>query len=87
MKKTGSLNIIFLMNGLVFFSPVALLIRTEAGLSLSQFFILQAILSITIFLFEIPTGKITDIVGYKKNNYFVTADVMDCKNITDGGIL
>lgn len=66
MKKTGSLNIIFLMNGLVFFSPVALLIRTEAGLSLSQFFILQAILSITIFLFEIPTGKITDIVGYKK---------------------
>lgn len=54
------------MNGLVFFSPVALLIRTEAGLSLSQFFILQAILSITIFLFEIPTGKITDIAGYKK---------------------
>ena len=66
MKNTRSLNIIFLMNGLVFFSPVALLIRTEAGLSLSQFFILQAILSVTIFLFEIPTGKITDIVGYKK---------------------
>lgn len=66
MKKTRSLNTIYLMNGLVFFSPVALLIRTEAGLSLSQFFILQAILSITIFVFEIPTGKITDIIGYKK---------------------
>ena len=60
---------IYLMNGLVFFSPVALLIRTEAGLSLSQFFILQAIFSITIFVFEIPTGKITDIIGYKKRSF------------------
>ena len=61
-----NLEIMAFMDGLVFFSPVSLLIRTKAGLSLEQFFILQAFLSIMIFVFEIPTGKITDKVGYKK---------------------
>nr|WP_297769877.1 MFS transporter [uncultured Butyrivibrio sp.] len=61
-----NLEIMAFMNGLVFFSPVSLLIRTKAGLSLEQFFVLQAFLSIMIFVFEIPTGKITDRVGYKK---------------------
>ena len=54
------------MEGLVFFSPVSLLVRTKAGLSLEQFFLLQAFLSIMTFLFEVPTGKITDKIGYKK---------------------
>ncbi len=61
-----NLEIMAFMDGLVFFSPVSLLIRTKAGLSLEQFFVLQAFLSIMIFVFEIPTGKITDKVGYKK---------------------
>ncbi len=62
------------MNGLVFFAPVALLVRTQAGIGLSWFFILQAILSIIIFLFEIPTGKLTDKIGYK--NALVLSQVM-----------
>ena len=62
------------LNGLVFFAPVALLVRTRAGVSLDQFFILQAILSVTIFLGEIPTGKITDVVGYK--NTIVLSQIM-----------
>lgn len=61
-----NLEMMAFMNGLVFFSPVSLLIRTKAGLSLEQFFVLQAFISIMIFVFEIPTGKITDRVGYKK---------------------
>lgn len=65
-----NLEIMAFMNGLVFFAPVALLIRTKAGLSLEQFFILQAFLSIMIFVFEIPTGKITDKVGYKNTLVF-----------------
>ncbi len=69
-----NLEVMAFMNGLVFFSPVALLIRTKAGLTLEQFFILQAFLSIMIFLFEIPTGKITDRVGYK--NTLVLSQVM-----------
>lgn len=60
-----NLEIMAFMNGLVFFAPVALLVRTRAGLSLDKFFILQANLSIVVFVFEIPTGKLTDKIGYK----------------------
>ena len=63
--KTDNLDIMSFTNGLVFFAPVALLVRTVAGLSLEQFFVLQAVLSVIVFIFEIPTGKITDRLGYK----------------------
>ena len=43
--KTDALDLTSLLNGLVFFSPVSLLVRTTAGISLSQFFILQAIMA------------------------------------------
>ncbi len=69
-----NLEAVSFFNGLVFFAPVALLVRTRAGVSLDRFFILQAILSVTIFLGEIPTGKITDVVGYK--NAIVLSQVM-----------
>ena len=55
------------MNGLVFFAPVALLVRTQAGVSEHVFFLLQALLSGVIFLGEIPTGFITDKIGYRKS--------------------
>jgi len=54
-------------NGLVFFAPVAILLRTQRGVTLPQFFLLQALLSVTIFLFEIPTGVLTDRIGYKRS--------------------
>ena len=60
-----NLEIMAFMNGLVFFAPVALLVRTKAGLSLEQFFLLQAILSAVIFVLEIPTGMFTDRIGYR----------------------
>ncbi|SFD07335.1 MULTISPECIES: MFS transporter [unclassified Butyrivibrio] len=63
--KIDKLEVVSFLNGLVFFAPVALLVRTRAGITLNQFFILQAILSVVIFFGEIPTGKITDTVGYK----------------------
>ncbi|MFR4126184.1 MAG: MFS transporter [Roseburia inulinivorans] len=52
---------------LSFFAPVALLVRTQAGVSEHVFFILQALLSGVIFLGEIPTGFITDKIGYRKS--------------------
>ena len=55
------------MNGVVFFAPVALLVRTQAGVSEHVFFLLQALLSGVIFLGEIPTGFITDKIGYRKS--------------------
>lgn len=55
--KTDALDLTSLLNGLVFFSPVSLLVRTTAGISLSQFFILQAIMATMVLLTEIPRNR------------------------------
>ncbi len=64
------------LNSLVFFAPVAILVRTQYGISVSEFFILQAILSISIFLFEVPCGFITDKIGYK--NSLILSQILLC---------
>ena len=56
-----------LCGGLVFFAPVALLVRTQAGISETQFFLLQALLSGIIALGELPTGYLTDRMGYRRS--------------------
>ena len=65
--KLDSYDGVCFLNGLVFFAPVALLVRTQAGVSEHVFFLLQALLSGVIFLGEIPTGFITDKIGYRKS--------------------
>ena len=81
MKKMNidRLDILSFLNGLVFYAPVALLVRTNAGLTMAQFFILQAILSLTVFLFEIPTGMLTDRVGYKNTMILAQATLFLAK--------
>lgn len=66
MNKNIQFHIMSFCNSLVFFAPVAILLRTTKGVTLSQFFLLQALLSVMIFLFEIPTGILADKIGYKK---------------------
>lgn len=53
--------------GLVFFAPVALLVRTQAGISDGQFFLLQVLLSAVIALGEMPAGYLTDRIGYRSS--------------------
>lgn len=65
--KYKVLKIVSLFNSLIFFAPLALLVRTSRGISVQQFFILQMILSFFIFVFEIPGGFITDKIGYKRS--------------------
>lgn len=65
--KVDSYDGVCFLNGLVFFAPVALLVRTQAGVSEHIFFLLQALLSGVIFLGEIPTGFITDKIEYRKS--------------------
>lgn len=65
--KFDSYDGVCFLNGLVFFAPVVLLVRTQAGVSEHVFFLLQALLSGVIFLGEIPTGFITDKIGYRKS--------------------
>ena len=81
MKKMNidRLDILSFLNGLVFYAPVALLVRTNAGLTMAQFFVLQAILSLTVFLFEIPTGMLTDRVGYKNTMILAQATLFLAK--------
>ena len=47
-----SYDAVSFFNGLVFFAPVSLLVRTQAGVSQSMFFLLQALLSAITFLGE-----------------------------------
>lgn len=61
------LILISFFNGLVFYAPVALLVRTQSGITISQFFILQMILSVSILIFEVPAGYISDKLGYKRS--------------------
>lgn len=66
LKKFDCYDGVSFFEGLCFFAPVALLVRTQAGISESQFFMLQALISVTIFLGEVPTGMLADLWGYKR---------------------
>ena len=40
-----------LFSSMVFYAPVSLLVRTRMGITLEEFFVLQALLSATVFFF------------------------------------
>lgn len=64
-KNFKFIEIMFFFSGIVFYAPVAMLIRTGRGISISEFLILQAIVSFSILFFEILLGCLTDRIGYK----------------------
>ncbi len=64
-RNMDALDLTAFFNGLVFFAPVSLLVRTGAGVTLERFFLLQALLSASVFLLELPGGRLTDRIGYK----------------------
>ncbi len=65
-KMLMRLKLIELLNGLVFYAPISLLLRTSKGITIPEFFILQIILYFVICVAEIPCGIITDKIGYKR---------------------
>lgn len=79
--KFDSYDGVCFLNGLVFFAPVALLVRTQAGVSEHIFFLLQALLSGVIFLGEIPTGFITDKIGYRKSLIWAQVLLFDARSL------
>ena len=54
------------LQGLVFYSAVAMLYRLERGLSASQIGIIEGIHTILMVVFEVPWGYLGDRIGYKK---------------------
>ena len=67
MKTSRKIYAMNLFSNLIFYAPVALLVRTNRGISLSQFFVLQAILSVNCMVCEFPLGVLTDKIGLKKS--------------------
>lgn len=59
------LHLMSFFGGFVFYAPVSLLVRTRCGITEAQFFLLEAILSFSIFLLELPCGRLSDRLGYK----------------------
>ena len=55
-----------LLQGMVFYSPVATLYRVQFGLPLSQFFIIEALSWGLTMLSELPWGLVADRIGYKR---------------------
>lgn len=85
--KFDSYDGVCFLNGLVFFAPVALLVRTQAGVSEHIFFLLQALLSGVIFLGEIPTGFITDKIGYRKSLILAQILLLTARSLLLGAFL
>lgn len=66
-KFFSLLAVMSFCDSLVFFAPAAILVRTRCGISVSDFFVLQAVLSLGVFALEVPCGFLTDRIGYKKS--------------------
>ena len=65
-RLPDGLDAMSFLNGLVFFAPVSLLVRTRAGVDVSRFFLLQAALSGTVLLGEVPSGRLADRMGCRR---------------------
>ena len=62
-RPLDGLGAVSFFDGLVFFAPVSLLVRTTAGVTVSQFFLLQAAIACTVLAAELPAGRLTDRIG------------------------
>ena len=65
----------YLLKGIMWFMvamPIIVLFFQEHDLSLAEVMLLQAIYSISVAIFEIPSGYIADIFGRKKTIIFST---------------
>ena len=62
--------IISLLQGMVFYAPIATLYRTTQGLSVFQITLTESLFFILCLLMEIPWGIMADSIGYKKTMIF-----------------
>jgi MFS family permease len=61
---------IVLLQGMVFYGPIATLYRQASGLSVFQITLIESISYILCILFELPWGILADKIGYRKTMYF-----------------
>jgi predicted MFS family arabinose efflux permease len=51
---------------MTFYSAVVVAFQAERGLSMTEMFLLESLLSLVIFLCEVPTGILADRLGYRR---------------------
>lgn len=61
---------IALLQGMVFYGPIAVLYRQSAGITIFQITIIEAISLALCLSFELPWGVVADRIGYKKTMLF-----------------
>lgn len=66
MREIRKLYCFTFFRSLIFYASISVAFYTSNGLSYFQIMLLQSIYGITTFLFEIPSGILSDIIGRKK---------------------
>ena len=54
---------ISLLQGMVFYAPIAALYRTALGVTISQIALIESISLVLCFVFEVPWGVLADRIG------------------------
>lgn len=73
MKEKKNIYLMYaitLLQGMVFYGPIATLYRQANGLTVFQITLIEGISYILCILFEVPWGIIADKIGYKKTMCF-----------------
>lgn len=65
-KNIFLMNAIILLQGLVFYGPIATVYRLNKGINIKEIFLIESIFIIFSLLFEVPWGIFADKFGYKR---------------------
>lgn len=65
-KNIYLMYFIVLLQGFVFYAPIATIFRESRGISISEIFLIESISWILMIVFEVPWGIFADKFGYKK---------------------
>ena len=69
MKKTRNLSVLYamaLLQGMVFYAPVATLYRQARGVSLFEITLIESMSLALCLLLEVPWGWLADRMGYRR---------------------
>ena len=69
-KNVWLMDTIALLQGMVFYGPIATLYRQAAGITIFQITVIESISLVLCILLELPWGIVADRIGYRKSILF-----------------
>lgn len=69
-RNIGLLYAIALLQGMVFYGPIATLYRQAAGVNIAQITLIESISMLLCVLLEVPWGMVADRIGYRRTMIF-----------------